>query len=191
MDHKLDYRHSEIKNQDPIKTLKIEHLETVQRLEMIERSLQYLESSPSRTVMKRCKIEQSRLRTWVNELEGRLTLHFLMEEEGLFPTLSEYLGKEHGPIEVLLEEHTEIKAILSEWKDEVEVLSQSFFGSVRDACLKRVLALGDAVMSRLRLHISKENQIIFKISEVSLSEKEKNFVAQKLQYIEKNHLENK
>ncbi len=191
MDHKLEYRHSEIKNQDPIRTLKIEHLETVQRLEMIERSLQYLESLPSRTAMKRCKIEQSRLRTWVNELDGRMRLHFLMEEEGLFPTLSEYLGKEHGPIEVLLGEHTEIKGLLSQWKDEVGVLSASLSGSVRDACLKRVLVLGDAVMTRLRLHISKENQILFKISEVSLSEKEKSFVAQKLHHIETAYLENR
>ncbi len=190
MDPKLEYRHSEIKNQDPIKTLKIEHLETIQRLQMIERSLQYLESLPSQTAMKRCKIEQSRLRTWINALDGRMTLHFLMEEEGLFPTLSEYLGKEHGPIEVMIEEHAEIKNLLSEWKDEVGGLSQSLSGALRDACLKRVLTLGDMAISRLRLHINKENQILFKISELSLSQKEKHLVAQKLQDIETTYLKN-
>lgn len=190
MDHKLEYRHFGIENQDPIKTLKIEHLETVQRLQMIERSLQYLESLPSRTALKRCKIEQSRLRTWVNTLEARMTLHFLMEEEGLFPTLSEYIGKEHGPIEVMLEEHVAIRSILSEWKHEVGILSQFLSGPVRDACLKRVIELGDEAIRRLRLHIDKENQILFKITEASLSDEEKHFVAQKLQDIEIRHLGN-
>ncbi|GEM_PF-1355469 len=184
MDHKLKHRDSEREYRNPIKTLKNEHLETLQRLDMIERTLQYLESLPTHTAMKRCKIEQSRLRNWVNELEASMALHFIMEEEGLFPTLSEYIGKEHGPIEVMLEEHAEIRNILSVWKDEVAVLSKSISGPVRDACLKRVIRIGEQAIERLRLHISKENQILFKISEVSLSDAEKNVVAQKLYEIE-------
>jgi len=189
MDHNLEYQHSETQYHDPIRRLKNEHLETVQRLEMIERTLQYLESLPSHTAQKRCKIEQSRLSNWVNELEVRMTLHFLMEEEGLFPTLSEYIGKEHGPIEVMLEEHADIKSILAEWKCEVGLLSKLVPGPTRDESLKRVIQLGEKAIERLRLHISKENQILFKISEVSLSDKEKSFVAQKLHDIETTHIE--
>lgn len=187
MDPKLKYHHSEIKYQNPIATLKDEHLETVQRLEMIERTLQYLESLPSRTALQRCKIEQFRLRDWVNELDADMARHFLIEEEALFPTLSEHIGKEHGLIEVMLEEHRDIREALSGWKREVDVLSKSFPGAGRDENLKQVGRLGGKAMSLLRLHIKKENQILFKISEISLSDQEKKFVAQKRREIETNY----
>lgn len=183
MSHHLNTNHADPIYPDPIEILKQEHHVTLQRLDMIERTLQYLESLPSRTALKRCKIEQSRLRDWVDELSQRMSLHFLMEEEALFPILAEYIGKEHGPIEVMLQEHANIKSLLSKWKSAVRELCK-LDGPARDGALRMVTGAGYQTIAQLRLHISKEDQILFKICEVSLSDQEKKIVSQKLQAIE-------
>lgn len=187
MDRKSQPNPFETIFQDPIEILRDDHQETLQRLELIERTLQYLESLPSHTATKRSKIEQSRMRDWVNELSGHLRLHFIMEEEALFPTLSEYIGKEHGPIEMILQEHSDLRAVLSEWQSEACTLCK-LTDLARDKTLKDVAQLGYHVIRLLRLHISKENQILFKICEVSFSEQEKSVVTQKLRLIEANYL---
>ena len=187
MDRKLQPNQLKAVSQDPIEILKNDHHGTLQRLELIERTLQYLESLPSHTATKRCKTEQSRMRDRVNELSEHLRLHFIMEEEALFPTLSEYVGKEHGPIEMILQEHSDIRAVLSEWKSESQALCK-LTDLARDKALKGVARLGYHVIGLLRLHISKENQILFKICEVSFSEQEKSVVTQKLRLIEANYL---
>ncbi len=170
---------SETTHSDPIDTLKSEHQLTLQRLEVIERTLQYLESLPSRTPDKRCRIEQTRLRDWVNELSLQIGLHFYMEEKALFPILAEYIGREHGPIEAMIIEHNNIKALISDWKHNAGELCKST-ERTRDGRLNAVTSLGYKTISFLRLHISKENQILFKICETSLSLEEKSWVAQKI-----------
>ncbi|MFQ5588733.1 MAG: hemerythrin domain-containing protein [Nitrospiria bacterium] len=183
MNHHLNINHANPIHPDPLETLKQEHHSTLQRLDMIERTLQYLESLPSRTALKRCKVEQARLRDWVNELYERLSRHFLMEEEVLFPVLAEYIGKEHGPIEVMVQEHANITSELANWKSAVSELCK-LAGPARDAVLKVATGAGYRTIAQLRLHISKEDQILFKICEVSLSEEEKKLVFKKLQAIE-------
>ncbi len=182
MDHKLDLNQIDSIYQGPIDILKGEHCVILQRLEMIERTLQYLESLPSQTALKRCKIEQSRLRTWVDELSGQVALHFSMEEEALFPVLAEYIGREHGLIEVMLQEHASISSALSDWKNAASQLCKLTV-SAREGLLKVVIGSGHQSIALLRLHISKEDQILFKICEVSLSEKEKIQVWKKLRAI--------
>ena len=182
MDHKFNLNPIDSIFQGPIDLLKGEHCVILQRLEMIERTLQYLGSLPDETALQRCKIEQSRLRTWVDELTQQVVLHFLIEEEALFPVLADYIGRENGLIEVMLQEHERIRSALSEWKSAVNTLCQGMV-SAREALLKVVIGLGHRSIALLRLHMSKEDQILFKICEVSLSEKEKTQVAQKIRAI--------
>ncbi len=187
MNHHLKIDHADAINPDPIEILKQEHQRTLQGLATIERTLQYLDSLPSSTALKRCLVEQSRLRDWVNELSQRMLLHFLMEEEALFPVLAEYIGKEDGPIGVMLEEHLKIRSALLNWKRGVNVLCK-LTGSARDRVLREVTSVGNQTIAQLRLHMSKEDQILFKICDASLSDEEKKQVTQKLQVIEKNVL---
>lgn len=164
---------------DPIVSLKYEHQMALQRLEAIERTLQYLETLPKGMVPEKRKVEQSRLREGVLSLEQGMDLHFHKEEDALFPVLAKYIGKEHGPIEVMLDEHEQLRLILSDWKKCVcELCKRS--GPEREPVLRTVTTAGYEAIRLLRLHIKKENQILFEICEASLSPEEKRAVARKI-----------
>ncbi len=179
MNHHLKTDTAYTLDSDPIKILKQEHHDTLHRLEMIERTLQYLESLPNETAQKRRRIEQLRLRDWIHELSHRMSLHFMMEEEALYPVLAEYVGEEHGPIEIMIQEHALIKSRFTLWEARVNTLCK-MTGLMRETALKGVTSVGHQTIAELRLHISKEDQILFKICEVSFSEEEKHWVSQKL-----------
>jgi len=165
---------------DPIQILKGEHHTTLQWLEMIERMLQYLESLPRNTARARIEDEQSRLKDCVVSLEQSITQHFEKEEGALFPVLAEYIGREEGPIEVMLHEHRHIRSVFQKWREGVIRLARAE-GLERESLLKEVSFCGYEAIRLLRLHISKENQILFEVCEVSLSFDEKRQVTQKLQ----------
>ncbi|MBN4054228.1 hemerythrin domain-containing protein [Nitrospira defluvii] len=164
---------------DPIMLLKYEHHMTLLCLETIERTLQYLESLPEDAASERCEIEQTRLREGVLSLEQSMDLHFLKEEEALFPVLAEYIGKNDGPIEVMLNEHNRIRMTLRDLYKSICALS-SQTGAKRGLTLKSVTQLGYETIRLIRLHISKENQILFEICEASLSPEEKKDVTKKI-----------
>lgn len=179
MDHKLDLIPMDPTFQGPIDLLKGEHSVILQHLEVIERTLQSLESLPDETVLHRCKVEESHLCTWVDELSKEIGLHFFLEEEALFPVMAEYIGRENSLIEVLLQEHEHIRSTLSQCENTVSQLSKRRI-SAREALLKFLIGSGYQTIALLRIHMSKEDQIFFKICEVSLSEKEKTQIAHKL-----------
>ena len=163
---------------DPIQLLKSEHHTTLQWLEMIERTLQYLGSLPKNTAAARREIEQRRLRDCVISLEKAIVLHFVKEEEALFPVLARYISCEEGPIEVMLREHDHLRAIFYEWRKRVSRLCAG--GPGGESRLRAVASCGYEAIRLLRLHISKENQILFEICEAALSPEEKLGVAEKL-----------
>ena len=170
---------------DPIQILKSEHHTALQWLEMIERTLQYLESLPQNTAPDRSEDEQSRLKDCVATLEQSISLHFVKEEEALFPVLAEYIGREGGPIEALIHEHEHIRSVFHDWSESVNHLCLSG-GAERELDLKIVTSFGYEAIRLLRLHISKENQILFEICEASLSPDEKRRVTEKIQSIHVN-----
>jgi len=168
---------------DPIQMLKGEHHTTLQWLEMIERMLQYLESLPQETAQSRIQDEQSRLKDCVLTLEQTIANHFAKEEEALFPVLAEYIGRDEGPIEVMIHEHDHIRSVFHAWREKVIGLCSSE-GVDRKSALKDLAFCGYEAIRLLRLHISKENQILFEVCETSLSPDEKRQVAEKLQSLE-------
>lgn len=179
MDDRSQIDHATSIQSDPIVLLKYEHHMTLLRLETIERTLQYLESLPTDTAPARCEIEQTRLREGVLSLKQSMDLHFLKEENALFPVLAEYIGKDDGPIEVMLNEHDRIRMILCDLHKMVCDLS-SQTGAKRGITLKSVTGSGYETIRLIRLHISKENQILFEICEASLSPEEKKGVTKKI-----------
>jgi len=164
---------------DPIRLLKDEHHVTLLHLALLERSLQYLESLPWNVESERGEREQLRLREGVSRLETDIRRHFAKEEKALFPVLSEYIGSEHGPIGVMLNEHETIRSVFQGWKKIVDELHQHS-GTQREVILRAVTASGYEAIRLLRVHISKENQILFEICEASLSPEELRAVAEKI-----------
>jgi len=95
-------------------------------------------------------------------LEMALDIHFVQEEQALFPLLAEKVGS-HGPVMVMEMEHDDLRQSQKALKD---ALSQSELNN--DAIFEH----GGHILHVLREHISKENQVLFPLSERVLNEEE-------------------
>ncbi|HIE65480.1 MAG: hemerythrin domain-containing protein [Nitrospira sp.] len=169
-------------NNDPIQYLKREHEDTLRRLESAKRALQSLRCLPGNIVPHQREAEENWIKVFVVSLVSRIRLHFQKEEEGLFPILAEYIGKEHGPIEVMLHEHEILRLTFHDWEELLVQFCKVNKGGKKDA-LNAVISTGDEALRLFRLHSSKENKILFEICEASLSDEEKNIVAERIEDI--------
>lgn len=107
----------------------------------------------------------------VNFLSGELERHLLNEEEALFPPLEEFLGREGGPIGVMLAEHEDLRKTL-------EILRQTL---KRENVESKELSLyGGRVIEVLRSHIFKEDNILFPMAEMHLDEAELEEIGRKM-----------
>jgi hemerythrin-like domain-containing protein len=165
--------------QSPTKLLKEEHQAILLKLELMEYFLQYLRAPLEETTPERTEVEKTLLKDLAFSLERKIGPHFRKEEEALFPILAEYIGKEHGPIEAMVHEHDKIRAAFFHWKKSLpslcrrtELMDEAFHRTVIDPGLK--------IVGLFRRHISKEDQILFEISESSLTEKEKKEVIDRM-----------
>lgn len=166
----------------PTHLLKEEHRATLLKLELIERSLSYLRKPAEETLPDRVEIEKVLLKDLAVALEKEIGPHFRKEEEALFPVLAEYIGKEYGPIEVMVREHEKIRAAFFTWKKALPSFCRSI-APIDDGIRKAVLDPGLRIVHLIRLHINKENQVLFKLSESSLTEEEKKKVTARMQSI--------
>ncbi len=170
-------------NHDPIQFLKKEHEEVLWKLESAKRALQSLRGLPESTVPQQREAEEAWIKDFVVSLVSGICLHFKKEEEALFPTLAEYIGKEHGPIEVMLDEHEALRLAFRDWEGRLV-----HFCEIRETdkqgTLNAVVATGEEALCLFRQHISKENQILFEICEASLSKEEKKEVAERIKAID-------
>lgn len=170
------------KERGPTDLLKEDHRSTLLKLELMERALRYLLSPPAETTPERVEAEKTLLRDIANGLEREMPPHFRKEEEGLFPILAEYIGKEHGLIEAMRHEHAKIWSAFFLWKKALFRFCDAL-GPIDEAVRTGALDAGLAIASLIRLHISKENHVLFKISESSLTEEEKEKVMGRMQGI--------
>lgn len=170
------------KGSGPIDLLKEEHRAALLKLELIERSLHYLCKAPGETLPERIEIEKSLLKDLSLSLEREIGPHFRKEEEALFPILAEYIGKEHGPIEAMLHEHDKIWSAFLPWKRSLAELCRSA-DRIDDEARKAVLDPGLRIVQLIRLHINKEDLVLFKVSESSLTKEEKNRVTARMRAI--------
>ncbi|MFQ5779561.1 MAG: hemerythrin domain-containing protein [Nitrospiria bacterium] len=168
---------------DPIRTFKSEHRETLRKSETAKHALRSLRDLSENPVPERLGGEYTRLRDLVVSLGREICLHFQKEEEALFPVLEEYIGKEHGPIEVMLHEHEEIRSAFRDWEKMVVDLCETTEPR-QEGILKAVMASGNEAIRLYRQHVSKENQILYKITEASLSAEEKRTVAERIKSID-------
>lgn len=164
----------------PTQVLKVEHQAVLLKLELIERSLQYLRRPPTETLPERVEIKKVLLKDLAVVLEREIGTHFRKEEEALFPVLAEYIGKEYGPIEMMVREHEKIRSAFLPWKKALPSFCRSI-EPIDDGIRKAVLDPGFRIIHLIRLHIDKENEILFRISESVLTETEKKKVTARMQ----------
>lgn len=166
----------------PTQVLKEEHQATLLKLNLIERSLSYLRKPAEETLPDRVEIEKALLRDLAVALEKEIGPHFRKEEEALFPVLAEYIGKEYGPIEMMVREHEKIRSAFFTWKKVLPSFCRSI-APIDEGIRKAVLDPGLRIVHLIRLHINKENQVLFKLSESSLTEEEKKKVTARMHSI--------
>lgn len=166
----------------PTQVLKVEHRATLLKLELIERSLGYLRKPAEETLPEGVAVNKALLRDLAVALEKEIGPHFRKEEEALFPVLAEYIGKEYGPIEVMLREHEKIRSAFLPWKKALPAFCRSI-APIDEGIRKAFLDPGLRIVDLIRLHINKENQVLFKLSESSLTEEEKKKVTARMQTI--------
>jgi len=107
----------------------------------------------------------------VDFLSGELERHLIDEENALFPALEEFLGREGGPIGVMLAEHEDIRKTL-------EMLRQTL--NRENVEPKELSLYGGRILEVLRSHIFKEENILFPIAEMHLEEARLEEMGQKM-----------
>lgn len=103
--------------------------------------------------------------------DERLSLHRRKEEEILFPVLGRHLGTTGGPIACMLHEH-------QDEREKIEAIRAALQrGSGDPTAWTEIRAAGSYILSLLRTHIGKENQILYPMAEQLLGPDEKEAVA--------------
>lgn len=167
---------------DPIQLLKKEHEETLRKLEVAKQAMQSFRDLPGNTDPQQRVSEEAWIKDFVVSLMREVRLHFQKEEEALFPILAEYIGKEHGPIEVMLHEHEILRLAFRDWEGLLIQFCESQ-GPDKQGSLNALIASGDEAFNLFRQHSSKESKILFKICEASLSGEEKRMVSESIEAI--------
>lgn len=99
-------------------------------------------------------------------IDKDLEIHFKKEENALFPVLGNYIGIETGPIHVMLIEHMQSRELSSEFKDKIKN-----YPATND--YNSIVNIGNAFVKLLSEHIDKEEQILFSMADLQLSQNEK------------------
>ncbi|TCS82493.1 hemerythrin domain-containing protein [Tepidibacillus fermentans] len=133
-----------------------DHEHALAQLNQLEKYLEYIKKNGEAEKVRIQLISFSKF------LEIALDIHFVQEEEALFPLLVQKIGP-NGPVMVMEMEHGDLresqkalKALLT--KEELD----------KEAILEH----GGRILSVLREHIAKENQVLFPLSERVLTEEE-------------------
>ncbi len=154
---------------DSLTLLKGEHASILQQLYSIDRKLGWLESSGPE---KAAKILRS-LRSASERMWKDLSLHFYREEKVLYPPLEKCLGDDGEPVRVMRQEHQDLLACLMSVKSEVSRM-------LEEQDVKKTWGLANTLQSLracLTDHISKEEQVLFWLAEINLSDLDKRKVS--------------
>lgn len=101
------------------------------------------------------------LREAARFLAEDLARHLAREEGFLFPVLERHIGREGGPVGVMLYEHEELRRL---WP--------AFQGAVEAADLAAAASVGRALADLLAEHVHKEDWVLFPLAERVLTEEE-------------------
>jgi regulator of cell morphogenesis and NO signaling len=102
--------------------------------------------------------------------QQEVRLHFRKEEDALFPAMEKYVGRAAGPIAVMLNEHRQHNALLSQ-----------LCAAVTARNWVAVRSVWPSFTQLLTMHIMKEDTILFPMAERMLSAAEREEVGRKME----------
>jgi len=158
---------------DPLEALRTEHEEIRDVLNKFEGYLKKAATAQSDEDRNNLINRLSEITAFMDK---DLETHFKREEEALFPVLGNYIGIETGPINVMLIEHNNCRDLSAGFKAKVN-------GYRSDKNHKALADAGNSLSRLLSEHEDKEDNILFRMADMHLSEDEKRGITEKMQTI--------
>lgn len=102
-------------------------------------------------------------------LEKEFDKHSLnKEEKALFPELEKFIPRDGGPTGVMIMEHKELAGLIKNFKENIKIKD-----------FDKLDEIGNAILSILRPHIDKENNMLFMMADMHLDDKQKKTILDK------------
>jgi hemerythrin-like domain-containing protein len=155
---------------DPIENLTLEHraaLEILDRLETLV-AKDALDADDAKI-----------LKTIDDFFAKELDIHLRKEEEALFPPLEAFLGREGGPIGVMLSEHEDLRSSFDRFKQGVKNPHEQ-----PDSSDPSIQEISRHIIDVLRGHIHKEDNVLFRMAAMHLTQDDLTEIGKKFRSIE-------
>jgi len=113
-------------------------------------------------------------------------LHHAKEEALLFPLMAERgFSTQQGPVAMMLHEHTQGRNYVKDMSENIQLFQDGDLSALA-LVYRNMLGYGEL----LRNHISKENNVLFRMADNALSENDQQTLIEKFQKIESSDLPN-
>ncbi len=149
-----------MENKSPTDILRKEHEKVLEILDSLEKNLGQgdIKSSEKNILL----------------LEKEFDRHSLnKEEKALFPEIEKFIPREGGPTGVMILEHRELTEYIKNFKMHL-----------KSKDMEKLNENGKSIINLLRQHIDKENNILFMIADMHLSDKQKKAILEKFREID-------
>ncbi len=157
----------------PTELLSEEHRGVLEKLDALEGVINNLEQ--------REKIS-ARLKELTSFFDTEFWVHFDKEEKALFPELERFIPRGSGPIGVMISEHDVLRKTYSE----IQKAVAKYLNHVDNTETKRAISQnGTHFIGLLRDHIFKEDNILFRMVDTHLDQKQNEKVIKLFAEIEK------
>ena len=148
-------------DKNPTDILRKEHDKVLKILDELEKSLEN----------KNIKLTEKNIAILKREFDK----HSLnKEEKALFPEIEKFIPREGGPTGVMIMEHKELVGLIKNFKEKLKI---------RD--FEKLSEIGNSVLSILRPHIDKENNMLFMMADMHLDDKQKKTILEKFKKFDK------
>jgi len=107
-------------------------------------------------------------------------VHFTKEEEALFPEMEKFIPRNAGPIGAMLAEHEDLRKTNRELQSE---LARYFAGTDTAETGAAIRHYGTDFVTVLRDHIDKEDNILFRIADMHLTNGQNAVISEKFEQI--------
>ena len=147
-------------NKNPTAILKEEHDKVLKILDKLEKNLgkSDIKSSEKELIV----------------LEKEFDKHSLNKEEKvLFPEIEKFIPRENGPTGMMIMEHEDLVSSINNFKK-----------NIKNKNFKNLNEIGSHIISLLRQHIDKENNILFMMADMHLDDKQKKGMLEKFKKID-------
>ncbi len=155
---------------DPLAVLRMEHEEIRDVLNKFEGYLKKTASAEKGEDRDNLINQLSEITAFMDK---DLEIHFKREEEALFPVLGNYIGIETGPINVMIIEHNHCRDLSAAFKVKIN-------NYLSDKDYKPLIGAGNSLSQLLSEHEDKEDNILFNMAEMHLTQDEKRNIMEKI-----------